>query len=92
MVKGQRPVDVAVGLLYALGLDVVWGLLMLLPVSGLAWVLVIVWAMAVLAVIGFTIAEERYLVTGGFMLGQLLMFTLWLFGVLGTLSLLGGMQ
>jgi hypothetical protein len=94
MVRRRKGlVELGMGLLYALLLDVAWmALIFLLPLGALVWVLVVVWAMAVLVVTGYTIAEERYLLAAGFWLGQLFLFTLWLFGVLGALSLLGRMQ
>lgn len=83
-----RPGEIGRGALYALLLDLAWvGLTLLVP--GLAWVLVLVWAMLVLVVTGISIAEERYGLTIGFWLMQMAMFTLWLLVYMGALSFLG---
>jgi len=85
-----RLSDLLRGLGWALAVNIgALGLFFLLATSGsLAWVPVLVWAMAVLAVTGFAIAEERYLVAAGFWLFQLGIFTLFLGGYMKMLTLL----
>lgn len=85
-----RLSDLLRGLGWALVVNIgALGLFVLLAPSGgsLAWAPALVWAMAVLAVTGFSIAEERYLVAAGFWLFQLGLFTLFLGGYMKFLTL-----
>lgn len=86
----MRLTDLLRGLAWALLIDLgAAGLFFLLKGAGaLAWAPALVWAMAALAVTGFSIAEERYLVTAGFWLVQLGLFTLFLGGYMKLLTIL----
>lgn len=65
------------------------GLFFLLAGAGsLAWAPALFWAMAALAVTGFAIAEERYLIPAGFWLFQLGLFTLFLAGYMKALTII----
>ncbi|HYF96188.1 MAG TPA: hypothetical protein VD969_28600 [Symbiobacteriaceae bacterium] len=66
------------GILLDLGAAVLFYLMS--GLGSMAWVPALVWAMCALAVTGFSIAEERYLLTGGYWIVQLGLFTLFLSG------------
>lgn len=76
------------GLAYGLLMDVgAAALLWLLASSPMApWVLVLFWAMGVLAVTGFAIVESRWLQLTGFWLAHGAVFTAWLLGIMALLK------
>jgi hypothetical protein len=81
--------DLLRGLLYAFLTDIAFlGLLWVLHAGGLIWAPALVWAMAALVITGIAIAEERYLIAGGFWLLQLGVFTLFLAGFVKLLTFL----